>query len=66
MNVEMKTTFVVGKEYEFSAGTFVKLEKIVGTTAVVRDRWDTQFECELGQLKEKKKPSGNPGCTCSR
>lgn len=50
----METTFVIGKEYEFSAGTFVKLEKIVGTTAVVRDRWDAQFDVELSQLKEKK------------
>jgi hypothetical protein len=47
--------YVIGKEYEFSVGSFVKIEKIIGTTAVVRDRWDTQFECELAQLREKKK-----------
>lgn len=46
--------YAIGKEYEFSVGCFVILEKIVGTTAVVRDRWDAQFECELSELKEKK------------
>lgn len=48
--------FVIGKEYEFSVGVFVTIENIVGSTAVVRDRWDAQFECELCQLREKKKP----------
>jgi hypothetical protein len=48
-----KVKLKVGKEY-WVLQQFAKLEKIVGDTAVCRNRWDQQFEIHVGELQEKK------------
>jgi hypothetical protein len=46
----------IGKEYEVQ-NRFAVLEEIQGTgqfaTAVLRDRWDNRFECDIGYVQEK-------------
>lgn len=42
----------IGKEYEVQ-GKYVKLEAFGESTAVCRDRWDNQFECDISYVKEK-------------
>lgn len=43
---------VIGKEYEVLQ-QFATLEAIEGDTAVMRNRWDSRFEVNIGDLKEK-------------
>lgn len=45
----------VGKEY-WVQQKFAVLEFISGNTAVLRDRWDNQFECDISYIQEKTTP----------
>lgn len=46
----------IGKEYEVQ-GRFAVLEEIQGygqfSTAVLLDRWDNRFECDISYVHEK-------------
>ena len=49
-----KLKLIVGKEYWVQNRNAV-LENYSGDTAVCRDRWDCQFECDISYVQEKPK-----------
>ncbi len=48
-----------GKEYWVQQRNAV-LERLEGSTAVCRDRWDNVFECDSAELQEKSAPPAPP------
>ena len=49
----------VGKEY-WVLQQFATIEKIVGNIAICRNRWDQQFEVDVGIIQEKPKYEPTP------
>ena len=55
MNLKVKKPKLkIGKEY-WVLQQFATLEAIVGSTAVCRNRWDQQFEVDVGEVQDKPK-----------